>query len=220
MGLLDFLKKKAEPQKINPSKTTPSAQFRSEVERDMYEQNLCGYQDLKDSLDFQNRLLSRVNAAQQRFREDGDLDAVIKELEYAFIEADPPCKTSQNMDLVNYYLKAGQNDKAWGYLNRLLQRQDAPLKDIRFAQARLLKKEKKWADAIEMYMLGYLAKSEWNNTFQEEMFIKDIKSSANKLGWDDTIISKLAGIVKGFVSKRKYDEKSLIQEYRKFYSSL
>ena len=61
------------------------------------------------------------------------------------------------------------------------------MEKIRFEQARLLKKEEKWADAIEMYLLGYLAKSSWNRKFQEDMFVKDIKSSANKLNWDDSV---------------------------------
>ena len=69
-------------------------------------------------------------------------------------------------------------------------------------------------------MLGYLAKSEWNNTFQEEMFLKDIQSSANKLGWDESVMRNLALIVKKHVKHHDYDEMSLIKEFRDYYSTL
>lgn len=211
MGLFNLFGK---PKKSNGSDDA-KRKFSNDVERDMYENNRFGYREMKDSLDYQNRLLSRVNAAQAKYKQDGDLDAVIKELEYAFIQSNPPCKTSQNMDLVNYYIKAGRNNDAWGYLNRLITTQEAPLEKIRFAQARILKKEKKWDEAIRMYMLGYLTKSKWNNTFQKEMFIKDIKSSANKLKWDDSQIDKLAQIVERHVKKKDYSEASLDKDIKK-----
>ena len=92
----------------------------------------------------------------------------------------------------------------------------APLEKIRFAQARILKKEKKYLDAIENYMLGFLAKSKWNSTFQEEMFLNEIKSSANNLGWDNDKCEYLAYLVGNHVEKNCYDELSLITSYRKF----
>ena len=194
--------------------------FLADLHQEWYDKNMYGYRDRQDALAYQNALLDRVNTAQQKYKEDGDIEAVIKELEYAFIEADPPCQSSQYLDLINYYIKANKNDKAWAYLNRLLMKNEAPLKDIRFSQARILKKEKKWMYAIEMYMLGYLAKSQWNNNFQRDMFIKDIKSSANKLSWDDTVIDSLAQMVATQVQKKKYDEDELIKKYRDFCSSL
>lgn len=216
MGLLGFLSGK----KNDSGKSDRKSRFSNDIEQEMYEKNQHGYRDMKDSLDYQDALLSRVNAAQKKFREDGCLDAVIKELEYAFITSNPPCKTSQNMDLAGYYIRAGQSDKAWGYLNRLIMTGQAPLEKIRFEQARILKKEKKWADAIEMYMLGYLAKNQWNRQFQEDMFIKDIRSSASRLGWDDSVMKQLAEIVSSFVRKGKSDEKLMIREYRKLYEKL
>lgn len=215
MGLFDFLKKKKPPK---PNATSPK--FKNSVEKEMYEKNLYGYRDKKDHLDYQNALLTRVNAAQAKYKQDGNLDEVIKELEFAFIESKPPCATSQNMDLVKYYLKAGLNDKAWGYLNQLLMTKEAPAEKIRFAQAKMLKTEKKWASAIEFFMLGYLAKSEWNHILQEEMFVKDIKTSANKLGWDEVVISKLTAMINTQLKSKKPSEEALIKEYRKLYTEL
>lgn len=207
MGIFDIFKKK-------------NYNIHDEVEREMYEKKLNGYRDFKDSLDYQNKLLDRVNSAQQRYKQDGNLEAVIKELEYAFVEADPPCKTSQVMDLAKYYVKAEQNDKAWRYLNRLIIKRQADIESIRFAQAGILKKEKKWAEAVEMYMLGYLEESKRLGTFRKEKFVKDIKSSSNKLEWDDQTINQVSQIFEKQTKKKNYDEQQLRQEFRKFYSSL
>lgn len=214
MGLFDAFRKKGS---LDNAAEKP---FRNEIERNMYVNNTLGYKDTKDRLDYQNNLLSRVNAAQEKYKEDKNIEAVIRELEYAFIESDPPCASSQNMDLIDYYVKAGKNDKAWAYLNRLYTYGEAPVEKVRFAQARILKKEKKWHDALEMYMLGYLKKSEWNNNFQEDMFKKDIKSLVNKLNWDSEKVDYLCYLIGNHVKNRDYSESSLSQEYRQFLSDI
>jgi len=218
-GLFGSKKQQSKPQTQRPQPQS-SSNIKKEVEKEMYEKNLYGYRDMQDSLEYQNKLLNKVNAAQEKYKKDKDLDAVIKALEFAFIESDPPCKTSQNMDLADYYIKAGQNDNAWSYLNRLYVRKEALIKDIRFAQARLLKKEKKYADAIEMYMLGYLDKCLWNKTFQKEMFLKDIRSSVNQLGWNEEITEKLCQILEKQVKDNNNDEALLVNKYRELYSSI
>lgn len=205
--------------RTKPAKDKPSIS-REDVEREMYEKNTMGFRDTKDHLNYQNALLDRVNKAREKYKEDGDLDAVIKDLEYAFIEADPPCNSSQNMVLADYYIKANKRDKAWGYLNMLQAKQLAPLEKVRFAQARILKAEKKYSYAIEMYACGYLAKSKWNNTFQKDMFLKDIQSSANKLNWDDDRRDQVASIIEKAIKKRNYDEGVIIKQYREFIESI
>ena len=210
MGLFDRFKSKQKTK-------TPS---REEIEREMYEKNLWGYKDKKDAIDYQNVLLARVNRAQAQYKADGDLNAVIRELEFAFIQSDPPCKTSQNMSLVDYYLKAGLRDKAWGYLNMRVSKNQAPLEKIRFAQARILKSEKKYSYAIEMYACGHLAKSAFNNTFQKDMFLRDIQSCANKLKWDDDKREYVAYLIQKSVDKRAYIEQPLITSYRKFLTEI
>ena len=69
-----------------------------------------------------------------------------------------------------------------------------------------------------MYMLEYLAKSEWKKTFDKEMFIKDIRSSINKLNWSDEDIISLSNLVEKQVKKKDYSEEKLIKSYRKFLS--
>ena len=94
MGLFNFKSGK------NKESLKSNAEIKKEIEQDLYAKNKS-YRETKDWLDYQNSLLDRVNAAQKQFKEDNDLDAVIMELEYAFVTADPPCKTSQNRRLRN-----------------------------------------------------------------------------------------------------------------------
>lgn len=212
MGLFDLFKKKSKSCKtVNLKGKT----FRNNIEREMYINNDMGYRDTKDHLDYQNNLLSRINNANEKYSVNSNIEALIQEYEYCFIKSNPPCISSQNLYLVDLYLKAGLNDKAWGYLNKLYSADEAPKEKIRFLQAKILKKEKRYSDAIEFYMMGYLLKSEWNNTFQKQMFLKDIKSPANKLKWDDDKKEYLAYIIERQVKKHIYDEVKIRNAFEK-----
>ena len=79
MGLFDRIKKAVHA-------SANKEQLRKNVEKEMYDNNLYGYRDLKDSLEYQDSLLKRVNEAQLKYKQDGDIEAVIRELEFAFIE--------------------------------------------------------------------------------------------------------------------------------------
>lgn len=201
MGLFNFFTKKQK--KITSE----------EIKAEMYRNNTMGYRDTKDRLDYQSNLLNKVGQANVQYKDD--LKKLIEVYEFAFYKSDPPCVSSQNLKLVDMYIKTNQNDKAWGYLNFLYVGNHAPIEKIRFLQAKILKKENKHKYAIEMYMLGYLKKSEWNNTFQKDMFLKDITPSANKLNWDNEKKEYLAYLVENHVKQRNYNENILSDSYKK-----
>lgn len=171
--------------------------------------------DMKDELDYQNELLSRVNKAREKYKKDKDIESAIKEYEYAFVEADPPCKTSQDIDLANLYIKAGLHDKAWGYLNQLQLRRRSPDPEIRFYQAKILKKEGRYAYAIEMYAKGYYYKTFYNAEFQTEKFLKDISPCVKKLGWNQEKVDTITETVVDQVKKNGYDDKELSDRLKK-----
>lgn len=193
------------------ARLTKGKKFRNSLERQMYINNDMGCRDTKDHLDYQDALLSRVNAANEKYKKDGNLNALISEYEFAFRTSKPSCASSQNLKLADFYMEAGMNDKAWRYLNQLYSTGEAPKDKIRFKQASLLKKEKRYAYAIEMYMLGYLYKHTWN----KEMFLKDISSSANKLSLSDNQREFLASLVERQVKSKKYNEDAVSDNYRK-----
>lgn len=193
MGLFRFGKSKS-------SKTAP-CKFFDELE--------SKNNAMRKELDYQNELLSRVNRAREKYKQDKDLESAIKEYEFAFVESDPPCETSQDIDLANLYIKAGLHDKAWGYLNQLQLRRTSPDPEIRFYQAKILKKEGRHAYAIEMYAKGYYYKTFYNADFQTEKFHKDISSCVKKLGWDQEKVDTITKTIIDQVKKNRYDDKEL-----------
>lgn len=208
MGLFDFMKKKP------TTKTASEKDVMALLDKVDPE-----FRQRRANLDYQNDLLSRVNAAREKYKVDKDLESAIKEYEFAFVESNPPCATSQDIDLANLYIKAGQYDKAWGYLNQLMLRRNYPDPDIRFYQAKILKKEEKYAYAIEMYALGYYYKSIPNNPFQTEKFQKDISSSAKKLGWNQEKIDGVTKIIMSYPHKDNSAEGNLIKHLREYMSA-
>ena len=195
-------------------KTSDKKKFRNDIERDMYKKNIAGYRELKDQVDYQDDLYERINAIHNKYKSVSDIEGYIDALEH-IITSDPESEKQVCLKLVDLYIKAGRNDTAWGYLNKLLIKNYDIKHKIRFEQARSLKKEKKYGDAILHYMLGYLDKSKWNNTFQADMFAKDIKSSANRLKWGDDRIRHLSSLIEKQVKKRNYDEEIIIKSYKR-----
>lgn len=218
MGLF-VLFKKTDPKKEKLKTTKYGFEFHSDIERELYEKNEMGfhggYRDLRDKHDYERILLDRINIAEANYKKDGNLKAIIREYEKVFIEADPPCKSSHDINLSKYYVKAGLHDKAWGYLNLLYSRSTELNPAIRMEQARILKLEKRWSYAVEMYMLAHVTKYE----FREDLFRKDIKSSINKLGWDDNVVKHLIKIVT--VGRKKTNKEVYVtDEYRKYCDTL
>lgn len=209
MGLFGNSKKKSSPKPRVDAKAIQEQLYRTNV----------NYRRTVDAIAYQNKLIARVNAARERYKNDGNLDAIIKEYEFAFVESNPPCTSSQYIKLADFYIKAGQNDKAWGYLNSMLAKKPNGRKDIRFAQARILKKEKRYMDAIEMYMLGYLANAERNNSFSPNTFKREIQPCINKLQWEADTADYLCYLLESQIKKKNYRESTVINSYRAFVGS-
>lgn len=110
------------------------------IEKELYRKD-PKYRATTDYLKQQQKLLDLMNSALEGYKKDKDLDKIIKVYEKIFIEADPPCESSKDVDLAKYYIRAGQNDKAWSYLNLLLTRPRTNERNIRQQQIRILKKE-------------------------------------------------------------------------------
>lgn len=174
------------------------------------------YRKLMESLEWQDQLIATVQQARKKYQEDKILDDLIKAYEYALLEANPPIKNMHSLpiSLAEAYRKNNQNDKAWRYLNSLLLTHPNLLDKIRFEQCKVLKSEKKYTEAMEMLMCGYLYKSKWNNTFNKNLFIKDATPIANKLKWDSKKVEYLAYLIKSQVDKRNYNEDTLTKNYR------
>lgn len=186
---------------------------KSNVKDGLYN-NDPGLRKMTDDLKKQDAMLKRVNKANERYKKDGNLDAIIKTYEAAFFKTETPCVSSQNFKLVDFYLKAGRDDDAWGYLNFLYSTGAANKSRIRLAQAKMLKKEKKYKDAIEMYALGYFLRSK-DIPFSRKTFLRDISSPANRLGLSEEDKERIADLVEE-CAKTEFSEagmKSRLQDF-------
>ena len=212
-----FRSKRNTPPPFKPKVEDEHEKLRKQVEAD-----LCridpDYKAFKEREAYQNKLFKRLAKAEEKYEQDGDVNALIKEYEYLFITADPPCSTSQNMKLLKRYLETGQRDKAWGYLNRLLMTGEAPLGRIRYEQAKMLYQEKKYADSILMHMLESLASSEYNRKLDKEHFFRRTKAAAKKLKWDETVMNDLASILETHIKNDNFYAGSLVTAYRNYYN--
>ncbi len=184
--------------------------------RDEMKKKDPSYAKFCDDLEYQNKLLAEVNAARERFKVDKDIQAAIAVYERVLLHSTPPLKSNAHtMFLSNLYIQAEEYDKAWGYLNHLLITNPSLTYDIRKDQCRILKKEKKYVDAMQMLSLSYLAESKWNNTFKIDAFSKEATPIANKLGWNSENIKQIATCIQYHVGKKDYNEASLIADLKK-----
>ena len=201
--------------------TTTTTTISSNLDKDTTKKEMISadseYRNLMESLEWQDKLIATVQKAREKYEEDKKIDDLIKSYEYVLLEANPPIKNMRSLpiSLAELYRKSNQNDKAWGYLNSLLLTHPELLDKIRFEQCKILKSEKKYIEAMEMLMCGYLYKSKWNNTFNEKHFTKDATPISNRLKWDSQKIEYLAYLIKSQVDKQNYREDTLIQNYRK-----
>lgn len=225
MGFLDkLLKSMSGSEKVSvPDNIT----FRNKADRDMYMNN-PRYREMKNEtaalnerLKQQDELIAIVCTAREKYKSDGDIESAIASYEKAMIEADPPLRNAQShaIFLAELYIKNGQNDKAWGYLNMLHSKDLCPLSKIRKEQAKILKKEKKHIQAIEYILLEY-----WNhaqecefNYYNHNGCIKDIGPSIRALGWSFEDQEKCVSFVDYAVSlKSRSCEQTVYDLYRKF----
>lgn len=196
-------------------KSCASRQKRNEtITEELYRKDPA-FRKLTDDLSEQDRLLEIVLKAHKQYSIDGDCEKAIVAYEEVMLHPTVPLNSNTHTSfLVDLYIKAGQNDKAWGFLNSLIGTDRLPIEKIRNYQAKILKKENRHKDAIEMIMLEHLAKAKWNGVFNKEAFLKAIKPSANKLKLDDSFAIELSNLIQHHVDIGNFDESSLITQYR------
>lgn len=187
------------------------------VKEELYRKD-PSFRKVTDDLAEQDRLLKILLEAREQYSADGDCEKAIAAYEKVMLHPAVPINSNSHTSfLVDLYIKAGQNDRAWGFLNSLIGTGRLPLEKIRGYQAKILSKENKHKDALEMLILEYLAKAERSRTFNNEAFLKAIKPSIKKLKLDDAFANELSNLIQHHVKARNFDERSLITQYRNLF---
>ena len=173
------------------------------------------YYQMQAHLQQQNQMLMALSAAEERYKNDNDLPALIAVYESLFWKTETPLMCSSDIRLVDLYLKNNENDKAWAYLNYLSTgKTNTSLFHIRYKQAKILKSEGKHIEAVRMFLKAYLNKCKENSYPQREAFIKDIKVSCKKLGWAEKEMNELADILSSFVKNHCFNEQSIDSAFK------
>jgi len=145
----------------------------------------------------------RLVAASEDYEEDGDVGKIISVYEDVLIDGKVFMRPqSQVLKLISLYKKANLNDKAWSYTNYMMMHGMAPDWKIYIEQAKLLKSEKKYEEAVRMYMFAYNARKDSlpSYVFERDKFLKDINTCAKKLNWSEEKKDRVADVLKNAIT--------------------
>ena len=172
----------------------------------------CGLMERAEA-EYQEELLYDACMAVEEYEKDGDIAKAIAALEEVIIEPGPAILNYEPLldqkytrFLFDLYKKSGQNDKAWELLNECVPdavcyggRTRMPIRDVRLEMAKMLESEKKYSDAIEMYMRSYFYDASVIAPIfpddVEEPFREIIQPCLSELKWNDDIVSDLVEII-------------------------
>ena len=173
-----------------------------------------------------DKAIANMQKADEVYKVDGNLEKRIAVYEKYLLKK--PLWNASNfcLRLSDMYLKSGQNDKAWGYLNQMhlwTMDPNCPISDvhkIRFSQFKLLKTEKRHLNALIMLVSGYIvwAYSTKDSYFNKNRFLKEVRTTAKALGFSESEIIAFADLLENGIKTKtigKSDAKQFCMEYLK-----
>lgn len=192
MGLFDLFRKKqqvAANKKQNYSAVIQNA--RKSIEEDDWE-------------------IAQLQAAEEKYEQDKNTQSCIQTFEKILLKGTRWNSFNYHMTLVRLYLSAERNDEAWAYLNRLLILfpDEYNTYKVRNEQFRILKKEKKYKDALRMLAVSHVLKTNSPNGsyFSREKFEKDGKTTAKGAGISSEQFHVLSGLIENVAKSGRCDE--------------
>lgn len=144
----------------------------------------------------------------------GNFDKAIELSRKALEIAPNSCWDSQRIGLAELYIKANRHNEAWGYLNRLKIEFPYLISKIEFQMCRILKKEKKWIEALRALMACHATKY---GGFNEQAFIRDLGPIANRIPLIEGEPEYLADMLKGAPDDVFAAESYADSVFRRFY---
>lgn len=170
--------------------------------------------------------LQRLNDARERYEKSEEYDKLIAVYEDVFSNPTPWNAASHKLKLVGYYQKCAQWDKAWALLNSMLLDYPNEVFRVRRSQYRQLKDEKKYNEALKMYLLykynDCKAITCWPDVKEREYnsFMKEAQSLAKKAKLDINAIPELADIFIELVEKPRSSEATALKRFKEWYAKL
>ena len=175
-----------------------------------------------------NKAIAAMQKADATFEKDGNIEKQIRTYEKYLLEKPQWNSFNFNLSLAKMYVKAGHNDKAWGYLNQMYLWAIAPdaiggdTSKIRFEQFRILKAEKKFKDAMFMLVSSYVlnAYAVRGIYFNKPKFIKDAKTTGKAIGFTEDQLISFADELERNIKARKIQEATVKTYCSDYFSRL
>ena len=147
--------------------------------------------DIDAELKKQDEHLDKLTAAEEKYKEDGDIDKIIAVYEDIFIKQKSTLVTQKRwFNLVDLYIKNGQNDKAWAWLNQMTILHPEYNSKVEEKRYKILKKENKHLEDAMIHLMASIGYSEGNagplayyNAYGRNKFLKEAPSLIKKLKW-------------------------------------
>lgn len=182
------------------------------------------YRELEEKHRQQDIDLKTVLDAESEYAQDHDLNKIIAVFEKVFVYGNSTLNSqSRWFDLVDYYLKAGMNDKAWAWLNLMTTKHPDYLYKIEYYRFKILKKEGKYyQDAMLHLMLSIVLSygdedsKNYFTRYGEDKFRKESRILVKKMGWNGNDIDSLVNIMKESFDGKKCDTAQLEKKYKSF----
>ncbi len=151
--------------------------------------------------------LALLQEADQQFKIDNDIERRIAIYESVFRK-----KTNWNsfnycMKLVKMYVDSGKTNKAWSLLNKILgwytsyPNPATYVSKIRKEQFKILKKEKKYIEALRILLFAHCELIDSPSEFNVERFILEAKTTAKGFGMTEEQLRVLADAISKKIKK-------------------
>lgn len=165
---------------------------------------------LRDS----DKAIEECLKADDAFKKDGNLLKRINVYERYFLTEPKWNCFNFCLRLAEMYIKADENDKAWGYLNKLYiwtldsKGYVSGYEDkVRYTQFKLLKSEKRYKDALVMLVSSYVStRGVSGSYFNKEKFIKDAKTAFKGIGLTNDNLNEFTNRLDNEIKQKRISE--------------
>lgn len=148
------------------------------------------------SLEEQDAQIAEINAAEEQYKQDGNLDALVAFWNGLWANGGLVFNGSHwHFRAVDLNIKVGNNDKAWSILGQIYVRQPEYREKVHKYRYKIMKGEKRYMGALEHLVNWYAA----DVAFGREKFLAEVKKIIKKVEdkateSDEEIADRLADI--------------------------
>lgn len=178
----------------------------------------------RKEIERQQEVLNILNKAREKYKIDKNIDAIIKTYEEVVLIEEVDYPRIGTLYLAELYYKNNELDKAWSHTNWTLLKEPKSIVEVRRLQYKILKKEKKYADALCSLMASFMYESEIYERVTELdkiAFSKQCRVTLRKLKIDtEEYFEYLCFLIDRQIKNKTFDESELRLEVKRLLDEL